>query len=49
MVCGPQHVIVSVSEPEKCQYRILLETPLVCSDLSEEELAESFKVDLGKL
>lgn len=49
MVCGAANKIVSVSEPEKCQYRILLETPLVCKDMSEAEIAASFVVDLARL
>lgn len=49
MVCGADNKIISVSEPEKCQYQILFETPLVCKETSESEMAQTFVVDLTKL
>lgn len=49
LVCGMDNKIISVSEPQKCQYQILFETPLVCKAMSEAEMAESFVVDLAKL
>lgn len=49
MVCAADSRIVSVSEPEKCQYRFLLETPIVCEDMSEEQIAREFKVDPSEL
>lgn len=49
MICGPENELISVSEPEKCQYRFVLTTPLVCSEVSEKDLAKLFKVDPSKL
>lgn len=49
MVCGPKHDLMSVSEPEKCQYKFILETPIACSLLSKDEIASSFKIDLSRL
>lgn len=49
LVCGAEQKIVSVSEPEKCQYEILFETPLVCKSMSEEEMGKHFVVDLDRL
>lgn len=44
--CGSDMKIVSVSEPEKCQYRFVLETPVVCEEMSDEEIGRTFKVDI---
>lgn len=49
MVCGPQHELISVAEPEKCQYRFLMNSPLACVAMREEEIAQDFKVDRTKL
>lgn len=49
MVCGPEPQLVSVSEPEKCHYKFILESPIVCTAVSEEELVSGFRVDLSKL
>lgn len=49
MVCASENRLVSVSEPEKCQYRFVLETPLVCEALTDEDIARGFKVDISKL
>ncbi|SGZ50153.1 CIC11C00000004453 [Sungouiella intermedia] len=45
IVCGPLNDLVSVSEPEKCQYKFILESPIGCSQMSNDEIGESFKVD----
>ncbi|KAL6028947.1 hypothetical protein ACI3LY_003611 [Candidozyma auris] len=49
MVCAPKSRLVSVSEPEKCQYRFLLETPIVCEAKSDEQIADEFSVDPSDL
>lgn len=49
MVCAADSRIVSVSEPEKCQYKFLLETPIVCEAMSEEDIAREFKLDPSEL
>lgn len=49
MVCATDHKLISVSEPEKCQYRFLLETPIVCGPLSDDEIAQGFNVNLAEL
>ncbi|GEQ70357.1 hypothetical protein JCM33374_g4033 [Metschnikowia sp. JCM 33374] len=49
MVCGPAHDLISVSEPEKCQYRFLMSSPLACDDMTDEEIAKDFKVDRARL
>ncbi|CAM9640630.1 unnamed protein product [Choristocarpus tenellus] len=40
VACGPEHALVGVEEPETCWYRLVLETPLGCTDqtLKEAEL-----------
>lgn len=48
-ICGRANDIISVTEPEKCQYKFILQTPIACSALSREEIASRFKVDLTKL
>lgn len=48
-ICGPVNELISVSEPEKCQYKFILESPIACSPLTEEQIASGFKVDLSKL
>lgn len=47
LVCGPENDLISVSEPEKCQYKFILGTPIVCSQLSDEEIGQQFKVDMS--
>ncbi|KAK6197944.1 glucosidase II beta subunit-like-domain-containing protein [Scheffersomyces amazonensis] len=49
LVCGPSNGIVSVSEPEKCQYVFELITPIACQPVTEEGLLSTFQVDLSKL
>lgn len=48
-VCGPKHDLLSVSEPEKCQYKFVLETPIACTEMSTEEIAAQFQIDVSKL
>lgn len=45
LVCAPENKLISVNEPEKCQYRFLVESPIVCTEMSDEEIAKSFKID----
>lgn len=47
-VCAPEHDLLSVFEPQKCQYKFVLASPLVCEKFSESELAENFSVDKTK-
>ncbi|KAM9921697.1 hypothetical protein OXX80_012093 [Metschnikowia pulcherrima] len=49
MVCGEKHDLISVSEPEKCQYRFLMYSPLACEAMSEEQIARDFKLDRARL
>lgn len=49
MVCGVEQRLVLVSEPEKCHYRFVLETPLACRSLGDDKIAESFSVDITQL
>lgn len=49
LVCGAEHRILAVLEPEKCSYAITLSSPLVCEELSEEDLKKGFRVDYQKL
>ena len=39
MVCGPEDELLSVSEPETCEYVLVLSTPSVCT---EADLPETF-------
>ncbi|OLY84434.1 Glucosidase 2 subunit beta [Smittium mucronatum] len=44
--CGPEFVLTSVSEPEKCQYQIIMKSPTACPLVDENasnELAEDAK------
>lgn len=36
LTCGPSHEIITVSEPEKCEYHIKGLSPVVCKDKSED-------------
>lgn len=47
LVCGPVSDLISVSEPEKCHYKFILQSPIVCADLSLEEIGRQFKVDVA--
>ncbi|KAF3988763.1 hypothetical protein FT663_03851 [Candidozyma haemuli var. vulneris] len=49
LVCSADTRLVSVTEPEKCQYRFLLETPIACEAKSDDEIAKEFKVDPSNL
>lgn len=49
LICASKSRIVSVSEPEKCHYRFLLETPIVCEAISDEEIAKEFKIEASEL
>ncbi|CAH2352814.1 putative glucosidase 2 subunit beta [[Candida] railenensis] len=49
LVCGEEPKLLSVSEPEKCEYHFELQTPIVCQELTEEELIKNFKVDYTQL
>lgn len=47
--CGMENTIVSLSEPEKCEYYIVVTSPVGCKDVNEETIQQSFKVDYAKL
>ncbi|CAK7905901.1 hypothetical protein CAAN3_08S03334 [[Candida] anglica] len=49
LLCGPTTKLLSVSEPEKCEYYFQLMTPIVCQETSEDELISGFKIDYDKL
>lgn len=49
MVCGHSDDLISVSEPEKCQYVFLISSPLACEELTDEDIERAFKVDLAQL
>ncbi|KAI8811731.1 glucosidase II beta subunit-like-domain-containing protein [Cladochytrium replicatum] len=38
--CGPENVVVSVSEPSKCEYGLKFRTPLVCPDSFDDGATE---------
>lgn len=47
--CGDKNELVLVSEPEKCSYSFVLVSPLGCEPQTDEQIAQSFKVDPVKL
>ncbi|CUM46092.1 uncharacterized protein AC631_01397 [Debaryomyces fabryi] len=49
MICGPKHDLISIGEPEKCEYHFELITPIVCNEMSEEELLSNFKINYDNL
>lgn len=49
LICGSENRLLSVGEPEKCQYLFRATSPLLCEKLSEEYLIEHFKVDYSLL
>jgi protein kinase C substrate 80K-H len=34
--CGPKTEVISVSEPSKCEYYMVLKSPAACSDIEPE-------------
>ncbi|KAG7191662.1 uncharacterized protein KQ657_002931 [Scheffersomyces spartinae] len=49
LVCGKTHEIISISEPEKCEYTIEMTSPIACHELTEEDIINRFKVDFSQL
>lgn len=49
MFCSPEFDLISVFEPQKCHYKFLLASPLVCKEMSDEELAKDFTVNKAEL
>lgn len=49
LVCGLKSRIISISEPEKCEYLIQLASPIACEEFTQQELLQSFKVDYSRL
>lgn len=49
MICGPKNDLISIGEPEKCEYHLELMTPIVCNEMLEEELLSKFKINYEKL
>lgn len=47
--CGKSHDIISVSEPEKCEYTIEMTSPIACHELSDEDIINKFRVDYSQL
>lgn len=47
--CGTENKIISLSEPEKCEYYIVVTSPVGCKDINEETIQQHFKVDYSKL
>ncbi|KAI8811273.1 glucosidase II beta subunit-like protein-domain-containing protein [Cladochytrium replicatum] len=43
--CGPENVVVSVSEPSKCEYGLKFRTPLVCPDSFDDAELEGVPRD----
>lgn len=45
LVCAKENRLVSVNEPEKCHYRFLVESPIVCTEMTDDDIAKTFSVD----
>ena len=45
MICGPKNDLISIAEPEKCEYYLELMTPIACNEMLEEELLSNFKIN----
>lgn len=49
MECGTESGLISVSEPQKCEYHIKVQSPIACKDTTEEDLYKSFKINYQEL
>lgn len=49
LVCAQSTEVLSVSEPEKCEYHFQMTSPIACKPMSEEEILAGFKVDTSLL
>lgn len=47
--CSDKQQILSISEPEKCEYHIQISSPVACQDISEEDIRREFRIDYSKL
>lgn len=45
LICGPSNDLISVSEPEKCEYYFEVISPVVCEEITEEDLIANFKIN----
>ena len=41
--CGPEEKVVSVSEPAKCEYLMIMETSVLCSDEDHNRKENSYE------
>lgn len=49
LICGSNHKLISVSEPEKCEYSFELISPIVCQEYSDEDLLANFEINYDDL
>lgn len=49
LICGPHNKLLTVSEPEKCEYLFELVTPIICEPFTEDEIFANFKIDHSRL
>lgn len=49
LFCGSSQQLLSVSEPEKCEYYIQLTSPIVCEKVNEQDLLANFKINYDLL
>lgn len=47
--CGVEHKLVSVGEPEKCEYVFEVLSPSVCGPVNEKDIRSNFKVNFTQL
>ncbi len=46
MTCGTENVLLTVAEPEKCEYVFTGTTPALCYPLASDKSAKTAKEDL---
>ncbi|WEJ94547.1 hypothetical protein PSN45_002038 [Yamadazyma tenuis] len=48
-ICGDDQQVLSIAEPEKCEYHIQVSSPLSCQKMSQSDIQKSFKIDYSRL
>lgn len=49
LICGSNHKLISVSEPEKCEYSFELISPIACQEYSDEDFLANFEINYDDL
>lgn len=49
LLCGAESKLLSVSEPEKCEYSFEMTSPIACDNNSEKEILSKFRINYDLL